>query len=43
MGNFLYQVLIIVSSPMVCSRHWALSLFLWACLLITSHQQLKKR
>ena len=42
-GNFLYQVLIIVSSPMVCSRHWALSLFLWACLLITSHQQLKKR
>lgn len=41
-GNFLYQVLIIVSSPMVCSRHWALSLFLWACLLITSHQQLKK-
>ncbi len=42
-GNFLYQVLIIVSSPMVCSRHWALSLFLWACLLITSHQQLKKK
>ena len=42
-GNFLYQVLIIVSSPLVCSRHWALSLFLWACLLITSHQQLKKR
>ena len=42
-GNFLYQVRIIVSSPMVCSRHWALSLFLWACLLITSHQQLKKR
>ena len=41
-GNFLYQVLIIVSSPMVCSRHWALSLFLWACLLIASHKQLKK-
>ena len=42
-GNFLYRVLIIVSSPMVCSGHWALSLFLWACLLITAHQQLKKK
>ena len=41
-GNFLYRVLIVVSSPMVCSGHWALSLFLWACLLILSHQQLKK-
>ena len=42
-GNFLYQVLIIVSSPMVCSGSWGLSLFLWACLLIVALQQLKKK
>lgn len=33
-GNLLYGVLVIVSSPMVCSRFWALSLFGWACLLM---------
>lgn len=42
-GNFLYRVLIVVSSPMICSRSWALSLFLWACLLAASHQQLRKK
>ena len=36
MGNFLYGVLILVSSPMVCSGYWMLSLFLWACLLMGS-------
>ena len=36
MGNFLYGVLILVSSPMVCSGYWVLSLFLWACLLMGS-------
>lgn len=35
-GNALYAMLIIVSSPMICSRFWALSLFLWACLLCWS-------
>ena len=43
LGNILYYVLVIVSSPMVCSGYWALSLFLWACLLMVSLQQLKKK
>ena len=33
-GDALYGILIVVSSPMVCSRYWLLSLFLWACLLM---------
>jgi len=41
LGNMLYAVLVIVSSPMVCSGYWALSLFLWACLLMVSLQKLK--
>lgn len=36
LGNLLHGVLVVVSSPMICSGHWALSLFLWACLLIAS-------
>ncbi len=35
-GNFLYAVLIIVSTPMVCGQYWVLSLFLWSCLLVAS-------
>ena len=42
MGNFLYGVLIVVSSPMVCSGYWVLSLFLWACLLTGSFLNKKK-
>ena len=40
-GNWLHFMLIIVSSPMVCSGYWALSLFLWACLLTVSRNILK--
>ena len=40
LGNFLHGVLTIVSTPMMCSGQWAMSLFLWACLLMLS---LKKR
>ncbi len=36
LGNLVHAVLVIVSSPMICSGHWALSLFLWACLLMGS-------
>ena len=36
LGDALYAVLVILSSPMVCSGYWILSLFLWACLLIGS-------
>lgn len=32
LGNVLYVILIWVSSPMICSGYWALSLFLWAFL-----------
>ena len=41
-GQIFYYILIIVSSPMVCSGHWAMSLFLWACLMIVSIRQLKR-
>lgn len=41
-GNVLYWVLIVVSSPMVCSQIWALSLFLWACLLWCSISAMRK-
>ena len=40
-GNVLYGVLVVVSSPMVCSGYWALSLFGWACLLMVSLKLLK--
>ena len=36
LGNILHGVLVVVSSPMTCSGHWAMSLFFWACLLIAS-------
>ena len=36
LGNILHAVLVVVSSPMICSGHWAMSLFFWACLLIAS-------
>ena len=41
-GRMLHYFLIIVSSPMVCSRYWVLSLFCWACLLTVSRQQFKR-
>lgn len=42
LGNILYSILIMVSTPMVCSGYWVLSLFLWACLLMVSLSALKK-
>lgn len=43
LGNVVHAVLVMVSSPMVCSGYWALSLFLWACLLVVSLKLLKKK
>lgn len=43
LGTILYYVLIIVTSPMVCSGHWAMSMFLWACLLMVSLRELRKK
>jgi cytochrome c biogenesis protein CcdA len=42
LGQILHYVLTIVSCPMICSGHWVMSLFLWACLLTASQKQLKK-
>ena len=36
LGFFLHGVLGVVSTPMLCSGNWALSLFCWACLLMVS-------
>ena len=36
LGNFLHGLLTVVSTPMLCSGKWALSLFCWACLLMVS-------
>ena len=43
LGTVIHYVLVTVSSPMICSGHWALSLFLWACLLMVTVRQLKKK
>lgn len=42
MGSALYALLVIVSTPMVCSQYWAVSMFCWACLLFTAMHLLKK-
>ena len=39
LGQVLHYVLVIVSCPMICSGHWAMSMFLWACLLMVSLKQ----
>ena len=41
-GTILYYALILLASPMICGQIWVLSMFLMACLMIVSHQQLKK-
>ena len=43
LGNFLHNVLVIVSSPMICAPSWAMSLFLWACLMVVSHKLIKTK
>lgn len=42
-GNLLHHMLAVVSSPMLCAPSWAVSLFLWACLMVVSHRILKKK
>lgn len=42
LGTILYYILVTVSSPMICSGHWAMSLFLWACLLMASLKDPRK-
>ena len=42
-GNLLHHMLVIVSAPMFCAPSWATSLFLWACLMVVSHNMLTKK
>ena len=42
LGNILHSLLVILSTPLVCSRYWVLSLFLWACLMVSSLNILKR-
>ena len=42
-GLVLYWLLILVSTPMICSQVWVIGLFGWACLLMTSLTYLKKK
>ncbi len=42
-GTVLYWILILISAPMVCSQVWVVSLFMWACLLMTCLTFLKKK
>lgn len=41
-GDFLYQLLIFVSVPMVTCGSWLLSMFLWACLLFATVRKKEK-
>ena len=41
LGDILHGMLIVVSAPMICSGYWALSMFLWACLMICAIKALK--
>lgn len=41
-GDRMYALLVLVSTPMISSQMWAISLFLWACLLMGSFIKKKK-
>jgi len=41
LGNILHGILVVVSTPMICCGNWALSMFLWACLMIGAIKLLK--
>ena len=40
LGNALYDILLLVSAPMLCSKWWALTLFALACMLFISFPRL---
>ena len=42
LGTVLHVLLTVVSSPMIASGYWAVSLFLWACLLLVTVKQIKR-
>ena len=42
LGNLMYSLLIIVTSPLVSSGSWALAIFCWACVFFDARAKLKK-
>lgn len=42
-GKVLYWLLILVSSPMICSQMWVAPIFLWGCLLTVCLQHREKK
>lgn len=42
LGNALYEILILVSVPMICSQQWFLSMFLWACIFFATFSRKQK-
>ena len=42
-ADVLYDILLIVSCPMICAQQWLVSLFLWACLLSGSFIKLNQK
>ena len=43
LGTWLHYLLAVVSTPMIACGHWAMSLFLWACLLSASVKILRRK
>lgn len=41
-GDGLYGLLVVISTPMICGQYWLVSLFLWACLLMVCLKYLRK-
>jgi hypothetical protein len=41
-GDALYGLLVVISTPMICGQYWLISLFLWACLLMVCLKHLRK-
>ena len=41
-GEPLYELLLLVSAPMICGQYWVMSMFLWACLLFATFVKLPK-
>ena len=42
-GNTLYALLVIISTPMICAQVWIISLLLWAALMWTCILLLRKK
>lgn len=43
LGNVLYALLVIISSPMICGQYWVLSLFGWSWLMFDCISKLRRK